>query len=371
MTRIFFVCGSNTCRSPMAEFFLKDLVKKAGLETQFRIASAAAAPDAGMETFSPAAQRILAEHGVRCARKSIRRMQRKDYSTFDLLIGMDWANLSHMRRICGGDPKDKMRLLLDFTGRPGEIGDPAFSGDYENTWKDIQAGCLGLLDALTNPEQPPRQAWRVVCFGDSNAYGYDPRSLFGERYEDYIRWTALLRRKGWQIFNKGTNGRAIPRLTGEIETACQWILSQPADVVAVTLGTNDLLQHPGLTAKICTSWMETFLSVLLDRLPSTESLLLTAPPAMVPGAWVEDAGILEESRRLPECYRELARKLGVGFADASGWGVALTFDGVHFSKSGHRTFAAGMHEALRGLLEQTETPWLLSMGENASIAVSV
>ena len=92
---------------------------------------------------------------------------------------------------------------------------------------------------------------------------------------------------------------------------------------------------------------------------------------MVPGAWVEDAGILEESRRLPECYRELARKLGVGFADASGWGVALTFDGVHFSKSGHRTFAAGMHEALRGLLEQTETPWLLSMGENASIAVSV
>jgi len=148
MTRILFVCHGNICRSPMAEFVMKDLVRKAGLESQFHIASAATSTEEIGSPVYPPARRKLAEHGIKCSGKTARQLTRADYDRYDLLIGMDNANLRNMRRICGGDSDGKIRLLLEFTGRSGEVADPWYTGDFETTWRDVQEGCSGLLRHL-------------------------------------------------------------------------------------------------------------------------------------------------------------------------------------------------------------------------------
>lgn len=149
MTKILFVCHGNICRSPMAEFVMKDLVKKAGLESRFRIASAATSAEEIGNPVYPPARRKLAEHGISCAGKTSRRLEREDYAQFDLLIGMDRANLRNMQRICGGDREDKLHLLLEYAGRDGaEVADPWYTGDFEAAWRDVLAGCRGLLDFL-------------------------------------------------------------------------------------------------------------------------------------------------------------------------------------------------------------------------------
>lgn len=148
MTKILFVCHGNICRSPMAEFVMKDLVRKAGLESQFHIASAATSTEEIGSPVYPPARRKLAEHGINCSGKTARQLTRADYDRYDLLIGMDNANLRNMRRICGGDSDGKIRLLLEFTGRSGEVADPWYTGDFETTWRDVQEGCSGLLRHL-------------------------------------------------------------------------------------------------------------------------------------------------------------------------------------------------------------------------------
>ena len=183
MTRILFVCHGNICRSPMAEFVMKDLVRKAGLEESFVIASAAtSAEEIGNPVYSPA-RRKLAEHGIGCAGHAARQLTAGDYGRWDYLVGMDGANLRNMHRICGGDPEGKISLLLDWTdrsmgspakpeallGRGGarerardarqgvprqsglcdnEVADPWYTGDFEATWRDVLAGCRGLLDHI-------------------------------------------------------------------------------------------------------------------------------------------------------------------------------------------------------------------------------
>lgn len=149
MVKILFICHGNICRSPMAEFMMKDLVQKAGLEGEFFIASAATSTEEIGNGVYPPARRMLAAHGIGCAGKTARQMTRRDYGEYDLLIGMDSANLRNMRRICGGDPEDKLRLLLDYTHRPGDVADPWYTGDFEATWRDVTAGCEALLRALT------------------------------------------------------------------------------------------------------------------------------------------------------------------------------------------------------------------------------
>lgn len=134
----------------MAEFVMKNLVKKAGLEQSFYIASAATSAEEIGNPVYPPARRKLAEHGIDCSGKTARQLQRSDYSRFDLLIGMDRENLWWMYRICGGDASAKMRLLMDFTNRPGEVADPWYTGDFEATWRDVEEGCRGLLDNLTH-----------------------------------------------------------------------------------------------------------------------------------------------------------------------------------------------------------------------------
>ena len=149
MHRVLFICHGNICRSPMAEFVMKDLVKKAGLERDFVIASAATSTEEIGNPIYPPARRKLAEHGIGCAGKTARQLRREDYDRFDLLIGMDGANLRNMTRICGGDPEGKLHLLMDYTDRPGEVADPWYTGDFEATWRDVEEGCRGLLNYLT------------------------------------------------------------------------------------------------------------------------------------------------------------------------------------------------------------------------------
>lgn len=148
MTRILFVCLGNICRSPMAEYVMRDLVRRAGLEEQIQVASVATSREELGNPVYPPARRKLAEHGITCEGHSARQMTAADYDRFDLLIGMDQNNLRNMNRICGGDPQHKLRMLMDYTDRPGEVADPWYTGDFERTWQDVLAGCQGLLEQL-------------------------------------------------------------------------------------------------------------------------------------------------------------------------------------------------------------------------------
>ena len=145
MIKILFVCHGNICRSPMAEFVMKDLVRKAGLADDYLIASAATSmEEIGNEVYPPA-RRKLAEHDISCKGKTARQMTRSDYDRYDLLIGMDTWNIRNMNRICGGDPEGKIRMLMDYTDRPGDVADPWYTGNFEATWQDVLLGCQQLL----------------------------------------------------------------------------------------------------------------------------------------------------------------------------------------------------------------------------------
>ncbi len=132
----------------MAEFVMKDMAARAGRAGEFYIASAATSAEELGNGVYPPARRMLAAHGIGCGGKTARQMTRQDYRDFDLLIGMDSANLRNMRRICGGDEEDKLRLLLDYTGQGRDVADPWYTGDFEATWRDVNAGCRALLAAL-------------------------------------------------------------------------------------------------------------------------------------------------------------------------------------------------------------------------------
>ena len=152
MIKVLFICHGNICRSPMAEFVLRDMAEAAGRGAEFVIASAATSTEEIGNPVYPPARRKLAEHGIRCGGKTARQMTAEDYRRYDLLIGMDGRNLTNMRRICGGDPDGKMHLLMDFTRRPGEVADPWYTGDFDAAWRDVTEGCRGLLQWLEGKE---------------------------------------------------------------------------------------------------------------------------------------------------------------------------------------------------------------------------
>lgn len=149
MIKILFVCHGNICRSPMAEWIMKDLVHKAGLDHQFEIASAAVSAEEIGNPVYPPARRKLAEHGISCGQKRARQMTRADYAIYDYLIGMDTSNLNRMQRICNGDPQNKMSLMLKWAGRSGNVADPWYTGDFEATWQDLLDGCTQLFSQLS------------------------------------------------------------------------------------------------------------------------------------------------------------------------------------------------------------------------------
>ena len=134
----------------MAEFVMKDLVCKAGVQDHFLIESAATSTEEIGNSVYPPARRKLAEHGISCQGKTARQMTRLDYGRYDLLIGMDSWNIRNMRAISGGDPEGKIRMLMDYTNRPGDVADPWYTGDFEATWRDVLEGCEALLSQLVS-----------------------------------------------------------------------------------------------------------------------------------------------------------------------------------------------------------------------------
>lgn len=149
MIEILFVCHGNICRSPMAEFLMKDMVHKAGLDDKFKIESAAVSREEIGNPVYPPAQRKLAEHGISCANKTARQMTMQDYSEYDYLIAMDESNLQYMQRFVGSDPAGKVSLLPAHANRSGGVADPWYTGDFEKAWQDILEGCTGLMKELT------------------------------------------------------------------------------------------------------------------------------------------------------------------------------------------------------------------------------
>ena len=146
--KILFICHGNICRSPMAEFVMKELVKNEGLEEQFEIASAATSTEEIGNPVYPPAKRKLAEHNIGCEGKTARQMTRADYHYYDYIIAMDRNNLRNLKRMFGEDTEHKISLLMEYTQRPGDVADPWYTGDFDATWRDVLEGCRGLLDYL-------------------------------------------------------------------------------------------------------------------------------------------------------------------------------------------------------------------------------
>ena len=148
MIKILFVCHGNICRSPMAEFVMKDIVKNKGVSDMFEIASAATSTEALGESVYPPARGKLLEKGLSCSGKTSRQMTPDDYRYYDYIIAMDRNNLRNMERFVGNDPEGKVSLLMDYTATPRDVADPWYTGDFEQTWEDVNLGCEGLIKRL-------------------------------------------------------------------------------------------------------------------------------------------------------------------------------------------------------------------------------
>lgn len=152
MTRIMFVCHGNICRSPMAEFIFKDMIKRKHLENEFFVASSATSTeeiwgDIGNPVYPPA-KAELAKHGISCEGKRAVQLKKSDYDKYDFFIGMDSMNIRNMYRILGSDPDGKIRKLMEYTDRGGDVADPWYSNRFDVAYRDIYDGCEGLLESL-------------------------------------------------------------------------------------------------------------------------------------------------------------------------------------------------------------------------------
>lgn len=148
MIKILFICHGNICRSPMAEFLLKHMVKEKGMAGQFQIDSAATSTEEIGNPVHYGTRRKLAQYGISVAGKTAVRMQKRDYDFYDYLIGMDDANIRNMCRIAGGDPDHKICKLLEFAGSTRDIADPWYTGNFDETYDDILEGCEAFLEKL-------------------------------------------------------------------------------------------------------------------------------------------------------------------------------------------------------------------------------
>ena len=178
----------------------------------------------------------------------------------------------------------------------------------------------------------------ILCYGDSNTYGYDPRDLFSNRYPEAVRWISALSASEHTVLNDGMNGREIPHRPLEVSASVQSLVTAAPDLLVIMLGSNDLLMHPGFTATDVAMRMDSFIANICHAKSPNTDVLLIAPPPMKRGAWVQENRLLAESAKLGEAFRKIAIKHHIFFADASEWQIDLTFDGVHFSEAGHQTF---------------------------------
>ncbi len=148
MIKILFICHGNICRSPMAEFVMKDLVQRANRQSQFYIASAATSTEEIGNPVHRGTREKLKSVGISTAGKTAVQMKGSDYAKYDYLIGMDSWNIRNMLMISGGDPEGKVHKLLEFAGSSRDVADPWYTGDFESTYRDVLAGCQGLLKQL-------------------------------------------------------------------------------------------------------------------------------------------------------------------------------------------------------------------------------
>ena len=173
---------------------------------------------------------------------------------------------------------------------------------------------------------------KVLCFGDSNTFGYDPRGFFGGLYDE--PWPQILaERSGWNVKNYGENGREIPR--GHVS------LPKDIDLHIIMLGTNDILQ--GNSVETVANRMESFLQCIHQK---KTKLLLIAPPPVKLGAWVSSQEVVEASKELSHVYQNLSQRLGIRFVNTDDWNIPLAFDGVHFTEEGHKVFALALNHYL-------------------------
>lgn len=146
MHKVMFVCHGNICRSPMAEFVLKDMVRKRGIADEFHIESAATSTEEIGNSPHYGTVDKLASVGIAVdGRKVARQLTAADYDAFDVFVGMDSANVKNMRRILGGDPDGKVHKMLEFAGVDRDVADPWYTGDFDATYEDVTDGCVGLL----------------------------------------------------------------------------------------------------------------------------------------------------------------------------------------------------------------------------------
>ena len=157
--RVLFVCHGNICRSTMAEFIMRKMVADAGMSDSIEVESAGTSDEELGSPVYPGTKRILDAMGIDCSKKRARQATRDDYEKFDLIVGMDRINLLNTRRICKGDPRNKIKRLLDFTDSPRDIADPWYHGDFDATKELVVEGCRALLDYLRDANaQSPRDA---------------------------------------------------------------------------------------------------------------------------------------------------------------------------------------------------------------------
>ena len=148
MIKVLFICHGNICRSPMAQFVFQDMVDRRHLTAKFHIASAATSTEEIGNPVHHGTRNILKRYGISTAGKQAVQLTKSDYENYDYLIGMDAWNIRNMNRMLGGDPNGKIHKLLEFAGSGRDVADPWYTGDFETTYRDVKAGCEGLLRQL-------------------------------------------------------------------------------------------------------------------------------------------------------------------------------------------------------------------------------